>query len=140
MFLTDSCHDHAVIRDLSHYNPLVHLCLTLRDNTIRARVSLNSWLFTIYRLGKWYANFRTGKFRPAIRTNKFHLLENDREGLKLVSKMAWKNGTRISAWNIPSGKTELPFQMFRGSWKFSAGTTKKSCSIYFQTGFSGIFL
>ena len=44
VLLTDSCHDHAVIRDLSHYNPLVTLCLPLRDNTIRARVSLNSCL------------------------------------------------------------------------------------------------
>ena len=44
VLLTDSCHDHAVIRDLSHYNSLVTLCLTPRDNTIRARVSLNSCL------------------------------------------------------------------------------------------------
>ena len=44
VLLTDSCHDHAVIRDLSHYNPLVTLCLPVRDNTFRARVSLNSCL------------------------------------------------------------------------------------------------
>ena len=25
----------------------------------------------------------------------------------------WRNGTRISVWNIPSGKTGLPFKMFR---------------------------
>ena len=37
----------------------------------------------------------------------------------------WRNWTRISVWNIPSGKTGLPLQMFRCSWKFSAGTTKK---------------
>ena len=42
VLLTDSCHDHAVIRDLSHYNPLVTPCVTLQDNTICARVSLNS--------------------------------------------------------------------------------------------------
>ena len=44
VLLTDSCHDHAVIWDLSQYNPLVTLCLTLRDNTIRTQVSLNSCL------------------------------------------------------------------------------------------------
>ena len=36
----------------------------------------------------------------------------------------WRNGTRISLWNIPSGKTGLPFQMFRCSWKFSVGKTQ----------------
>ena len=43
---------------------------------------------------KWYAKFRTGIFRLGIAftlcTNQFYLLENDREGLKLVSKMALK--------------------------------------------------
>jgi len=54
----------------------------------------------------------------------------------------WRNGTRTSAWNIPSGKTGLPFQMFFCSQKFSTGTTqpKKLCSIYFPTGFSRNFL
>ena len=37
----------------------------------------------------------------------------------------WGNWTRSSVWNIPSGKTGLPLQMFRCSWKFSAETTKK---------------
>ena len=37
----------------------------------------------------------------------------------------WRNGTRISIWKIPSGKTGLPFQMFCCSREFSAGTTKK---------------
>ena len=37
----------------------------------------------------------------------------------------WRNGTRISIWKIPSGKTGLPFQMFRCSREFSAGTTQK---------------
>ena len=44
VLLTDSCHDHPVIRDLSQYNAVVTLCLTLRDNTICVRVSLNSCL------------------------------------------------------------------------------------------------
>ena len=33
--------------------------------------------------------------------------------------------TRISVWNISSGKTGLPFQMFRFSRKFSVGKTQK---------------
>ena len=37
----------------------------------------------------------------------------------------WRNWTRSSVWNIASGKTGLPLQMFRCSGKFSAGTTKK---------------
>ena len=35
------------------------------------------------------------------------------------------NGTRISLWNIPSGKTGLPFQTFRCSRKFPNGTTRE---------------
>ena len=45
-------------------------------------------------LGKWYAKFRTGKFRHGIAfticKNQFHLPKNDREGLNPVSKMALK--------------------------------------------------
>ena len=36
-----------------------------------------------------------------------------------------RNGTRIAVWNIPSGKTGLPFQMFRCFRKLSVGTTQK---------------
>ena len=35
----------------------------------------------------------------------------------------WRNGTQISV--CPSGRTGLPFQMFRCSRTFSAGTTQK---------------
>ena len=43
-------------------------------------------------LGKWYAKFKTSKFRNRVYhcTYQFHLPENDREGLMLVSKMALK--------------------------------------------------
>ena len=58
-------------------------------------------LYTFYmgkpvgpRFGQWYSKFRTSKFRPGIAfticTNQFHLPKNDREGLKLVSKIALK--------------------------------------------------
>lgn len=42
--------------------------------------------------------------------------------------MAFKLGTRIPDWNILSGKTGPPFQIFRCSWNFSAGTTQKGVS------------
>ena len=52
---------------------------------------------SVYGLGKWYAKFRTGKFSSGIAfticTDQFHLTENGREGLKLVSKMA------LRKWN-----------------------------------------
>ena len=57
---------------------------------------------SVYGLGKWYAKFRTVKFSSGIaftiRTDQFHLTENGREGLKLVSKMAlrkWKTNFRL---------------------------------------------
>ena len=49
-------------------------------------------LRSVHGVGKLFANFRNGKFRPGIAftfcTNQFHLPENGREGLKLISKMA----------------------------------------------------
>ena len=38
----------------------------------------------------------------------------------------WRNGTRISVWNIPFRKTGLPFQIFRRCYRtFSGGMTQK---------------
>ena len=37
----------------------------------------------------------------------------------------WRNRTRISVKNIPSGKTRLPFLMFPCSRKYSAKTTQR---------------
>ena len=57
---------------------------------------------SVYGLGKWYAKFRTGKFSYGIAfticTVQFHLTENGREGLKLVSKVAsrkWNTNLRL---------------------------------------------
>ena len=41
---------------------------------------------SVHGSGKWYTKFGTGKSR-SFRTRVY---QNDREGLKLVSKMAWK--------------------------------------------------
>ena len=92
---------------------------------------------SVHGLGKWFAKFRTGKFRPEIAftvcTNQFHLPKNDREGLKPVSKMAlkkWnsnfhlensvrKNRTTFSdvlllpgifRWNDPKSRVPFTFQ------------------------------
>ena len=80
-------------------------------------------------LGKWYAKFRTGKFRAgivfAICTNPFHLLRNDREGLKLVPKKALKKWNTNFCLEYSIRKNRLPFQMFRCSLKFSAEMTQE---------------
>ena len=50
----------------------------------------------------------------------------------------WRNGTRISVWNIPSGKKKQDY-LFRcslTSGHFPLEWPKKSCFIYFSTGFS----
>ena len=51
----------------------------------------------------------------------------NREGLRLVSKDSFEEMEPKFPllWNIPSGKTRLPFRMFRCSRKFSAETTQK---------------
>ena len=49
----------------------------------------------------------------------------------------WRNGTRISVWNIPSGKkTGLSFQMFPYFRTFSAGMTQK---VLFHLLFNRVF-
>ena len=73
---------------------------------------------------------QTGESRSRIAfsicTNQFYLPNNGREGPKLVSKVTlMKSNTNFSLKNIPSGKTGLPFHMFRCSQKFFAGTNKK---------------
>ena len=90
----------------------------------------NTWASrSIHGLGKCYAKFRTGKFRPGIAfticTNQFNLPKNDREGLNPVSNMAMKKWITDFRLDIPFGKTGQPFQMFRCSRKFSEGKTQK---------------
>ena len=100
---------------------------------------------SVYGLGKWYAKFRTGKFSSGIAfticTDQFHLTENGREGLKLVSKMAlrkWNTNFRLEYFVRKNRTTfsDVPLlpEIFR--WE----DPKKSCSIHFRTGFPGKFL
>ena len=117
-------------------------------------------------MGKWYAKFKTGKFRRprivcTICTNRFHSPKNGYESLKLVSKMALMFGwnepksrvpltllpyfpetfckwwtVRISIWKILTGKTGLTFPPFRHSRKFS---TQKTWKVVFYSFCNRIF-
>ena len=83
-------------------------------------------------LGKWYAKFRIGKFRPGIAfticTNQSHLPKNDREGLNPVSKMAlkkWNTNFRLE-YSVQKNRTTfsdfLSLHCYRA---FSGGKTQK---------------
>ena len=76
-------------------------------------------LFPIY-----VAKFSTGKVSPGIAFT-ISTKKTTAEAWNWYQRVLWKTGTLISVWNIPSGKIGLPFQMFRCSQKFSAGTTQK---------------
>ena len=91
-------------------------CLPLRGKPIgpRANGTQNSEL----------VNFVPESRLPIVQISSIYR-KNGREGLKLVSKMALKKWNTNFRSDIPPEKTGLPFQMFRCSWKFSAGTTQK---------------
>ena len=81
-------------------------------------------------MGKWYAKFRTVvNFVPESRLPFVQISSIYRKtaakAWNRYQRRLWRNGTLISVWNIPPRKTGLPFQMFRCSRKFSAGTTQK---------------
>ena len=70
----------------------------------------------------WLAESRL----PLVRTSSIYRIgKTTAKAWNWYQRWLWRNGTRISVWNIPSGKTGLPFQMFRCSRKLSARTTKK---------------
>ena len=108
-------------------------------------IVLEHRLFTIYHsahgVGKWFAKFRTSKFRPGIAfticSNQFHLPKN---GWYWYQRWLWRNGTRISVWNISFGKTGLPFQMFCCSQKFSGKSGWKARSPTFCVFPTGKFV
>ena len=101
---------------------------------------------SVHGLGKWFAKFSTGIFRPGIAfticTNQFHLAENGRERRKLVSKMAlkkWNKNFRLEH-SVRKNRTtisDVPLlpEIFR--WELRP---KKSCSNDFPTEFPGNFL
>ena len=104
-------------------------------------------LRSVHSVGKLFAKFRTGDFRPGIAfticTNQFHLPENGREGLKLVSKMALKkwNTNFCLEYSIRKNRTtfsDVPLLLEIFCWE----DPKKSCQcfIYFPTGIPEKFL
>ena len=95
-------------------------------------------------LGKWYAKFRTGKFRAGITfticTNPFHLPRNDREGLKLVLKMALKkwNTNFCLEYSIPKNRhTFSDASFFPEIFRWNDPTSRVPFT--FQPGFTETF-
>ena len=52
------------------------------------------------------------------------------KGWNWYHRWLWRNATRTSVWNIPTGKTGLAFQMFRCFRKFSAGGRTRKVVFY----------
>ena len=97
---------------------------------------------SVFGLDKWYAKFRTGKFRPGIAfticANQLHLPKNDREGLILLPKMAlkkWNTNFRLE-YSVRKKKQDYLFRCSLTPGHFPLEWPKKSCFIYFSTGFS----
>ena len=84
--------------------------------------TLANW--SVHGFGKLYSNSGLENFVPESRLP-FLQISSIYPKTTAVSKMALKKWNTNSAWNIPSGRTGLPFQMFRCSRKFFSGTTQK---------------
>ena len=92
------------------------------------------------RFGKMLIKIQDLKFDPgivfAICTNQLHLpKKRPRKAETGIKDGLWGNGTRISVWNIPTGKTGLPFYKFRYSRKFYTETTRKVMFHLLSNGF-----
>ena len=95
------------LRGIKHHSAIVlrvtsAQCLVNLVGILDWMKNLQLWLCTIYMgkpvgpgFSKWCAKLRAGKLHPGIAfticTNQFHSPNNNREGLKVVSKMALKN-------------------------------------------------
>ena len=92
-------------------------------------------------------NSRLINFLPESRLPFLHLtnsnqlhLSKKRSGkaeINWYQGLLWKNGTRISVWNIPTGKTRLPFQTLRCSRRliFPRKDPKSPVPFTFQPNF-----
>ena len=104
---------------------------------------------SVFGLGKWYANSRTGKCRPGIAvtisTNQFHLHKNDHEWgvvryTQILLKMALNRSPSLMGSCFEEIENEFPFGIFRpekqdypsrcsvAPGNFPLERTKKSCS------------
>lgn len=74
-------------------------------------------LLAVYHLhGKMVSKIRTGKFCP-------ELVQIEGKTWNWNKRWLWRNGTRISVWNIPFRKTGVSFYILRCLLKFSAWST-----------------
>ena len=119
--------------ETSHWNDPDHSgAFYLRWQTGR----FTDWLF-----GRMESTVPDCRFCPGnvftICTNEFLWPKNGGEGLKLLSKVGWRNETRFLLGTFRPESTGLPFLMFRCSPEFSTGSTRKFVFIYIQTGIPG---
>ena len=98
---------------------------------------------------KCYSKFRTSRFHPGIAftiTMVYHKSvpfteKRPRKPKTGIKRGFWRNGTRFQfrlehfVWKNRTSFSEVPLPR-----KFSMKRFKKSCSIYFPTGFPGTFL
>ena len=100
---------------------------------------------SLHGLGKWFAKFRTNKFRPGIAfnigTNQFNLPKN--EGLKLVSKMAlkkWNTNFRLE-YSIRKNRTTFSdVPLLSGIFRWEADPKSRVPFTPVPTGFPEKFL
>ena len=115
--------------------------------------NLNTWclLFTlanrsVHGLGKWWAKFKTIKFRPGITftisvyksvpfTKKWP--RRPEHGIKDGFE---ETEHELPCVTIPPGKTVLLFRRYVALGKFPPKRPGKSCSIYFPTGLTETFV
>ena len=84
---------------------------------------------SVHGVDKWFqssglVNFAPESRLPFVKISSIYL-KTTAKTWNWYQRWLWRNRTRISLWNIPSGKTGLPFQMFRCSRKFSVWKTQK---------------
>ena len=81
--------------------------------------------FTVWANGKQNSglvNFVPESRLPFVQISSIHP-KTAAKAWNWYQRRLWRNGTRISVWNIPTVETGLPFQTFRCSRKFSTETT-----------------
>ena len=116
---------------------LNHICKKHKQTNKKAQSltrKVQRVILVVYRsilgLGKWFAKYRTGKFWLGNRV--YHLHKSVEPFTKnylhsiywnWYQRWLWRNATRIHAWNIPSGKSRLPFQMFHLDRRYSKWLT-----------------
>ena len=88
------------------------------------------WAFSIYKKIQKFSigNFRLGKRVPFVTSpilgRPGRLIDRERHGTGDKDNKS-VNGTRISHWEVSTGKRGLPFQEFRLFRKISSGTNQK---------------